>query len=146
MTEKITGYLLLIIGIIFVILPAFSVYQVCTGKIKPYPLFNMNGISIDISSQIAAAQPSLNLSPDVLKALKITQTPTTTTPTIKPTEIIPAALINDSSNIFIHILLMGFIAGMGQKIASLGVQLLKPVEVKLSSSQKTLLDAAARVS
>ena len=109
MTEKITGYSLLGIGIFLIIISVVSVFQVFTGQVKPVRLFQMQGISLDLGSQAGIKLPT--------------------------TEIIPAALINDSTNLFLHLLLMGFIASTGQKLASLGVQLVRPIVVKLNEQK-----------
>ncbi len=98
MTEKVTGYSLLGIGIFLIIVSAISVFNVFTGKAKPVQVFQMPGVSLDVVGQ--------------------------------KTEIISPALLNDSSNLFIHLLLMGFIAATGQKLASLGVQLVRPIVIK----------------
>ncbi len=103
MSEKITGYILLFVGIFLIIVSAFSVFNVFTGKTKPFELFQMPGISLDVVGQ--------------------------------KTEIVSAAMINDSSNLFVHLLLMGFIASTGQKLASLGVQLVRPIVIKYNEQK-----------
>lgn len=105
MTEKILGYALLGVGIFLIIIAAVSVFMVFTKQAVPVQLFQLQGISLNLGPQL----PS--------------------------TEIIPAAMVNDSSNLFAHIVLMGFIAGVGQKLASLGVQLVRPIVVKLNEQK-----------
>jgi len=113
MPEKRMGYFLVGIGLSLILISAVSVFVVFTGRVKPAPVFRQPGISLDMS-QIAGL-PTL--------------------PGSKPTpvELLSASALNDISNLTLHILLMGFIAGIGYKIALLGVQLLRPVEVKLKS-------------
>jgi hypothetical protein len=105
-TEKIIGYSLLFVGIFLIIVSVFSVFQVFTGAVKPVQLFQMQGISLDLGTQNGIKLPS--------------------------TEIVPAAMLNDTTNLFVHLLLMGFIASTGQKLASLGIELLRPIVVKLN--------------
>lgn len=106
MSEKITGYLLLFIGIFLIIISVISVFNVFTGKAKPYPLLQLSGVSMNLGEISGVKLPSQ--------------------------EIISPAMLNDSGNLFIHLLLMGFIASTGQKLASLGVQLVRPIVVKLN--------------
>lgn len=123
MTEKITGYILLAAGVMSIIFAALSVYSVFTKKSKPVQLFNFEGISLDVS-QLAGQLPQElpdNLPPNV---------------SLPKAELIPASVLNESSNIFAHVFLMGFIASAGQKIASLGTQLVRPINVKLRTKEE----------
>ncbi|TSC85239.1 MAG: Uncharacterized protein G01um101416_1018 [Microgenomates group bacterium Gr01-1014_16] len=107
MTEKITGYLLLTIGLLTICLSAFNIYQVFTKQIEPTKLFSGEGIKVEI--------------------------PGSTT----PSELVSADYLNYTSNLTVHYLLMSFLVSVGFKISSLGVQLLRPIEVKLSTSNST---------
>ena len=100
MTEKIVGYTLLGIGILGIIFTAGSVFMVFTGKILPIQLFNLPAITFSLA------------------------------PGTKPVELMTADAINQTSNIAAHLFLMGFLAGAGQKLASLGVQLVRPIVIK----------------
>lgn len=128
MSEKIIGYTLLVLGLIVIFYSTFSVYQVFTKQSKPVQLFNFKGISIDPSSLM---EGSIQLPPELAQFAP--QKPTTP----PQQEIIPAALINDSSNVFAHLILMGFVMSMGAKIASLGIQLVRPIVVKLKAKEVT---------
>lgn len=110
MSEKISGYTLLISGIAIILFCAFNVVFVFTGRAQPIQLFNFPAMSLDLGS-------SLGL-------------PTAT----KPTEMISAAMLNQTSNIAAHLFLMGFLASIGEKLASLGVQLVRPIVVKSKES------------
>lgn len=59
-------------------------------------------------------------------------------PQLGPTEIIPAAMINDSSNLAAHLFLVGFFASIGQKLAFLGVQLVRPIIIKSKDDKTTI--------
>lgn len=119
MTEKVTGYLLVAAGIIVIIFSAFSVYSVFTGKAQAVELFKFDGVSISaralLSPEMAAQIPSDQKLPDI--------------------EILPADMVNSTTNILAHMFLMGFIASIGYKVAMLGVNLLKPVVVKVSENK-----------
>jgi hypothetical protein len=58
-------------------------------------------------------------------------------PKTPKTEIISATMLNDSSNIFAHLMLMGFIVSLGYKLANLGIQMLRPIVVKLKAKEET---------
>lgn len=122
MSEKVIGYILLVFGIITIIFSGYSVYSVFTKRAKPVQLFTFKGIGLDANQLISNSLP-----PEAATLLK---------PGNKQ-EIIPADLLNDSSNIFAHLLLMGFIGSVGYKIASLGVQLTRPIVVKLNTKEAT---------
>ncbi|KKP59831.1 MAG: hypothetical protein UR52_C0002G0059 [Candidatus Gottesmanbacteria bacterium GW2011_GWA1_34_13] len=122
MSEKIIGYLLLITGIVIMILASFSVYRVFTKQTKPVQIFNTSGINLDLNKLIAGSLP-----PQAQTQLNSQATQ----------QIIPPELINDSSNIFMHLVLMGFFVSLGYKLSSLGINLLRPIVVKLKSKEVT---------
>ena len=121
MTEKASGFVLLIVGIVIIILSAFSVFSVFSGKMEPVNLFSFPAISLDASNLIGSDAP-----PEAREALKASgQAP--------KLELIPADILNKTSNTMAHLLLMGFIASVGYKIGSLGAMLARPVVVKLKT-------------
>ncbi len=105
MTEKITGYLLLLGGLVIIFFSAFNIYQVFTKQIQAIQLFSGEGIKVEIPG---------------LKA---------------PSELIPADQLNEISNLTAHYLLMSFLVSIGFKVSSLGIQLLRPIDVKLATKQ-----------
>ena len=123
MSEKIIGYILLILGLIIIFFSGFSVYQVFTKQAKPAQLFNFKGIGLDTSSIISNSLP-----PEFAQMVPKNSGGATQ-------EIIPPALLNESSNIFAHLMLMGFLMSLGAKIASLGIQLVRPIVVKLKTKE-----------
>lgn len=130
MTEKIIGYLLLAIGIITILFSGFSVYNVFTKQSKPVQLFNFKGIGFDTSQILSGALPP-EFANQIPKNSKAAQT-----------ELIPPDLLNDSSNIFAHLMLMGFLASVGAKIAGIGTQLVRPIVVKLKAKDETPTNSA----
>lgn len=117
MTEKVIGYALLAVGVILIIFTAVNIYFVFTGRAQPVELFHSEGISLDLGS-LAGAPVATN-----------------------KTELVTAADINLISNLTIQVILMGFLAGTGQKLASLGVQLLRPIVVKAKNEKNTSSDS-----
>lgn len=100
MSEKVIGYALLIVGVIVIVFAAVSVVTVFTGHAQPVQLFNFSAMSIALA------------------------------PGAKPVELFSARDLNQTANITAQLFLMGFIAGIGEKLASLGVQLVRPIVVK----------------
>ncbi len=125
MSEKVIGYILLCVGIIVIALSGYSVFAVFTKQAEPVKLFNFKGIGINVS-QIASNSLPAELSQFVSK----NQTPQTT-------EIISADMLNETSNFIAHYILMGFIASIGFKLASLGVMLVRPIVVKLRAKEES---------
>ena len=103
---------------------SFNLYQVFTKQAKPVQLFDFKPISINTNEIVAANLPT------ELSGL-MQQNPSN----VQKTEIISAEMINDSSNIFAHLLLVGFFVSLGYKFASLGVQLVRPIVVKLKAKE-----------
>ncbi len=120
MGEKITGYLLLIAGLVVMFYCGYNVYQVLTRKSQPVQFFNFKGISINTNQILTGSLP-----PELKQYI---QQDSSTSGQIS--EIVPAQILNDSSNLFAHFMLMGFFTSIGYKIASLGVMLVRPVVVK----------------
>jgi hypothetical protein len=121
MTEKILGYMLIVVGIIAIVYSSVSVYDVFTKKAKPANLFSFSGISMDPSQFLAG-----NLPPGV------------TLPKGPAMEIMTPEMINDTSNIFAHVVLMGFIASAGLKLATIGTQLVRTIHVKVKTKDDTI--------
>lgn len=122
MSEKATGYTLLLLGVVLIALALVSVYLVFTGRTKPYPLFSLSGISLDLSNLVTDEAPE-NLPQNNLK-----------------TELLEAEAINQPLNLLTYLLLMGFVANIGFKIASLGVFFLRPIKVNLRAESKSVLE------
>lgn len=124
MNEKINGYILLAIGLAIIVFSMISVFNVLTGKSKPYSLFNFPAISLDAANIAGSEMPSGSQEP--LK--QAGQSP--------KLELISSSLLNDTSNVFAHLILMGFMAGIGYKIGALGVMLARPIVVKLKTNEE----------
>lgn len=113
MTEKITGWVFIFIGVAMILGATANVVMVFLKMATPVQFFSFSGIGLD-PAQLVPAQGAANL----------------TMPT-GVLEVIPPKMINETSNIFAHMILMGFLVSTGSKIAAIGVQLVRPVVVKL---------------
>lgn len=118
-SDRIIGYILFVAGIVIICYSAFNVYRVFTKSFEPVSLFNFPGIGLDASSFIGS-----DLSPEQKALLEQSGQ-------ASKLEIVPGSLLNQTSNVLAHLLLMGFLASIGYKIASLGILMLRPVVVKL---------------
>jgi len=129
MTEKLTGYLLLIAGIAIIAYSGFSVYSVFTKRITPVNLFTFAGISLDLSQATNIEVPE-ELSNAGVKINKDAN---------QKQEIIPSDVLNTTSNIVAHMILMGFMVNIGFKIALLGVEMTRNVNVIVRNKERSIL-------
>ncbi|MBI4058419.1 hypothetical protein HY408_01495 [Candidatus Gottesmanbacteria bacterium] len=122
MNEKTTGYTLLGIGLLLIFVAIASVFGVFTKRITPIDLFNFEGITLNPAELLGSLIPEASL----LTSQSSTQT-----------QLVSPDVLNDTSNLFAHLLLMGFIVNAGFKIATLGTSLIRPVVVKLKAKEVT---------
>lgn len=125
MNEKIVGYILLVLGMLIIAASSISVLTVFTARAKPVKIFNFPSISLNTNEIIAA-----NLPREMSGFLN--QQPTQ----VQKTELISSDMINQTSSVFAHLFLMGFLVTVGYKIASLGTQLIRPIVVNLKSKEE----------
>lgn len=125
MSEKVSGYLLLLIGLAIMVVSVVNMFMVFTNKAKPFSVFNISSSSsININDIISELQKK-NLSASPSASNQIIAPP--------KLDILPPEVLNQTLNISSHFFLMSFILGFGYKLASLGVQLVRPINVKLKS-------------
>ena len=123
MNEKTTGYVLLVLGVGVMIFSAMSLVLVFTKHAEPINLFQ-----ISLPPPSAAFKTSTlpgqspNLTPDVSQMLSQL--------TSQTGNMFSSSALTQYSNISAHFFLMSFIMAFGFKVATLGVQLLRPVYVK----------------
>lgn len=125
MSEKVTGYLLLVIGLSIMIVSVINIFMVFTNRTKPFSVFSISSSSsLNINDIISQFQKN-NLS----------ASPSATNQTITPPklDILPPEILNQTLNLSTHFFLMSFILGFGYKLANLGVQLIRTINVKLKS-------------
>lgn len=125
MSEKVTGYLLLIVGLTIMVIAVINIFMVFTNRTKPFSVFKISSSSsLNINDIISQFQKN-NLS----------ASPSATNQTITPPklDILPPEVLNQTLNLSTHFFLMSFILGFGYKLANLGVQLIRTINVKLKS-------------
>lgn len=120
MTEKYTGYALLFGGILLMTAAFFIVFLTFTGVLAPTPIFNTKGVSLDMQSMLPPSLRDLNS----LSSTNADQN----------MQLFSGADLNKSLNLTMTFFLMSFLLMLGYKIASLGIQLLRPIVVKLDEN------------
>ena len=118
MSERVTGYILLGVGICVMLFALVNIYLLFTSKIQPITLFDTKGISFDINS----------LLPQLPEGVSVGNKP-------QGMELVPSNTINQTLNLSAHFFLMSFVMTFGYKLASLGVMLIRPVVVKLKEAK-----------
>lgn len=122
MSEKVTGYLLLLTGILMIFGSLVGVYFVFTGRSQPYPVFDLPAITLDLSGLMEAeGQEAQQLAASGANL---------------ETELVKGDVLNKPLNFASYLLFMSFILNVGFKIASLGVQMVRPVKVTLRGEDK----------
>jgi hypothetical protein len=101
--EKILGYVLLGVGLLFILLSAHNSYTAFTGSANPPEMFKMESIEI----------PATNNSPAV--------------------PLMSGKNFSKLMDLVCWYILMFFFAQAGSKIASLGIQLVKEIKVTVKS-------------
>jgi hypothetical protein len=117
METKYLGHSLIAIGILTILFAGFSVYMVFTGKSTAYPLFNFPPIGFG-ADQLLNTE---NIPPQLVSKEQV--------------ELVSSDLLNDTTNVIFHMMLMGFIASIGAKIAGIGTKLVRPINVKLQEAK-----------
>lgn len=122
MSEKVTGYLLLIAGLLAIAYACVSVFKVFTGKAQPVQLFRFESVSLDVTSLFGDTS-------------MLTATQQTQLSQQKTQDLISSDMINQTSNIAAHLFLMGFVVNVGAKVATIGTQFLRPIKVNLKEEK-----------
>lgn len=122
MTEKITGFILVAVGILIILFSAYNVIGAFTGRTEPSDIFGFSGIGLDLGNFMLG-----EASPEEIAMIKDQN------PNLKA-ELIEGDVLNKPLNLFAHLMLWGFISSIGFKIAQIGATILKPIKVHLKES------------
>jgi hypothetical protein len=121
MSEKGIGYLLLLMGILMILGSGLGVYFVFSGKMEVFRVFDLPPITLDLSGLMQAENPDTVIPEATLE-----------------TELIKSDVLNKPLNLVAHLLLMTFFLNVGFKIATLGVQMVRPIKVTLKGEKSIL--------
>ncbi|QQS39529.1 hypothetical protein IPM62_02870 [Candidatus Woesebacteria bacterium] len=117
--EKLIGYALLVIGLTIIGYAVFNVLGLFTQNTQPVQMFDLPGLEIDLGQSYKVEIPQELTDAGVSVDM----------PTSKKQEILPAGIMNQTTNFIAQLVIMGFIVNVGYKIASVGIQLLRPIIV-----------------
>lgn len=121
MGDRVFGYILIVAGIVVMMLAATSVYSVFTGSSQPFALFNFKPVSIPLNILVPEMPVQRNAA---------------------NFEIFPAEILNSTTNTLAHLFLMGFVVSVGFKLAMIGVNLVRPITVKMDGKKvSSVLDS-----
>ncbi|GEM_PF-1263392 len=120
MSEKVTGYVLLFAGLAIMVFAFYQVYLVFTNNAKPIKLFSGNPLTNNLLQQSA---PSIR-SPQEGMTIPMPQI-----------QVVPQETLNEALDTIAYYFLMSFVMGFGFKVSLIGVQLLRPIEVKLKTKE-----------
>lgn len=132
-TEKIVGYTLLGVGILLMIISSIQIVFIFTGKIMPIQIVksqpqksNQNSIkNIDKTNYDELLQQAQQDPFSLIGSGKDSGI----------SGIIDPAVINQMLNLIIYYFIMQFVLGFGYKLASLGVQMVRPLKVSVEQNR-----------
>ena len=118
------GYILLYLGLIIIFFSALSMVMVFANKMDPISYYSGDDLKLDFSSLMPQYElPQIPGLPEDLQ-------PKTVQPESN-SGAFSSEMLTDSFNLFIHIFLMGFLVNVGFKLAVIGAQLVRPIQVKM---------------
>lgn len=109
---KKTGYILLGLGLTFILGALVQIFLVLNGRLKPVGVFNFNSSDFAIDGQVLFPQLPANITNDL------------------QVELFPAELINTSLNLGFNTAFVFILIFAGGKIAGIGTSLLRPIYLK----------------
>jgi hypothetical protein len=116
MPERVVGYLLLAVGIVVMIFSVYYAYNVLTNRIKPLTVYHAS----ETKPQQPVTQKELLDNPSTAMQLQSQMLSH-----VMEKQMIP------SLNLGATLFLMYFVMLLGYRLSSLGVQLMRPIQVKL---------------
>lgn len=102
-TNKIIGYILLLVGVLLIVMPLWQTYNIFTGKAVPAQVFS-RPITLKVNENVGA----LDVPGQIQNAL---------------IKVLPIDLIDNTLNLASWLLLMWVLIYGGGKIAEIGVKL-----------------------
>lgn len=113
MSEKIIGWLLTLLGLFIIIAAGINAYTTFTGSSAYITPFSFNDILISPTQLFQGDTSQLNA---------------------EPIPLVEAEMINKPLNLTAHIILLGFLASIGTRIAMIGAQLVRTINVELKQT------------
>lgn len=113
MSEKLVGWLLTLLGLLVIVAAGINAYTTFTGNSAHITPFSFNDIYISPTQLFKGDTSQLNT---------------------EPIPLVESEMINKPLNLTAHIILLGFLASIGTRIAMIGVQLVRTIKVDLKQS------------
>jgi len=113
MSEKIVGWLLMLLGLFIILGVGYNAYSTFTGNSPHITPFLFNDILISPAQLFQGDTSQLNA---------------------EPIPLVEAEMINKPLNLTAHIFLLGFLASLGSRIAIIGTQLVRTINVDLKQT------------
>ena len=137
MSERVTGYVLLSSGILIMIFTAFQIIGVFTGKAKPIEIFKMESLPISTSQtkQITQSNEITELLQQLQQSGESPQLNNLQLPSAAMPQLIDPKMLNSVLNMAVYYVIMQFLFSLGYKFSSLGVQMLRPIVVKVGEKR-----------
>jgi len=129
MSERIIGYTLLGIGIIMIIITTFQIFSVFTGKATPIEVFKGE------KTTKTTAQSSTSDLLDQIQEGDFSALLNSGSGTISGFGVMNPETLYKMLNITAYYFLMMFLLNVGFKIASLGVQMVRPIKVEVKNNK-----------
>ncbi len=111
------GYAFLFLGFVMIVFAVVQLVFVFTGTISPVSLFEFQASDFAIDGEVLFPQLPSSLTND----MKV--------------ELFPVELINSGFNIGANCIFMSLIIFAGSRIAGIGTQLVRSIEVKLKTNE-----------
>lgn len=122
MSEKVIGYILLTSGVFVILFSLVNVYFLLLGQISAVTLFNFEAVSVDTAQLLGG-----DLTPQERAALQQQLGNSSI-------ELIPSQILNETSNLIAHIVIMGLMASIGYRLGMLGVFMLRTINIPIKKS------------
>lgn len=125
MSEKIIGYTLLFLGILVILLCGFNIYSIFTKQSTPFNFITLSSIEIDFAQLVGSGE---DLPPEQRQAFERQKA------SMPKQEIIAGSALSQMVNLGAQIFIMSFLASIGGRLASIGINLLKSPQIKPQSA------------
>lgn len=124
MVQKLIGYLLLMLGLFVMLICLSNIYGLYAKNIETVSFFDLDAIVL--KNNISLDNFPENVRPLLQKS--INETP--------PMVLMNKKDINDTTNFFAHIFLVGFIMNGGYLFAKIGTKMIREVHINVDMPQK----------
>jgi hypothetical protein len=123
MVQKIIGYLLLVIGLFIIIFSLSNIFGLLNKTVVPTNFFDLDAIVV--KNNIPLDNFPASIKPLLEQAVN----------SAPPMVIVNKKDINDTTNFFVYIFVMGFFMNGGYLLAKIGTKLIREVHINVDMPQ-----------